>query len=273
MKGKKFPEQPVVRTSHRHSGPVNVGPRVYWSVRQKFTPHEFGPQISLSGSMPEVLIVPEALAKMYAYICAAGSDEISWLGTVEDRGNKYIIKEIFLVEQTVNGVETEMTAEGMAELSEEFMVRPDGETVWKETRFWGHFHPFSDAGPSAHDERQLHEFLNSGHEFFLRGICSANGIIQFTLYLINRGIIITDVPWSLNIEDNDELRQRTLAEVKEKVRKRIVETVRVMGGGHSAIGNPPYGRTCTRREVDNAIESFNQEGRNHGPSDDDQLEE
>jgi len=77
----------------------------------------------------------------------------------------------------------------------------------------------------------------------------------------------------LNIEDNDELRQRTLAEVKEKVRKRIVETVRVMGGGHSAIGNPPYGRTCTRREVDNAIESFNQEGRNHGPSDDDQLEE
>lgn len=203
----------------------------HWHNVPRFTPHKFSPTVTMAGGSPQIHVSFEAYRKMWLYVCASGNDEISWLGTVREETDEYFIDDVWLLKQTVTSVESEITEDGLHELANQLLAQPGGEATWNQMRFWGHYHPFNSADPSSQDETQLREFLECGHEFFIRGIGCRGGQIKFTLYLIKRGIIITDVPWTLDLHlaDQDQ-RDKITAEVAEKVQRRS-DTARTVVNG------------------------------------------
>lgn len=206
-------------------------PMSRWQHVPRFTPHEFSPQVAITGGTPQIHVSFEAYRKMWLYVCASGKDEISWLGTVREDDGEYFIDDVWLLKQTVTSVESEITEDGLHELANQLLAQPGGEATWNQMRFWGHYHPFNSADPSSQDEAQLREFLECGHEFFIRGIACRGGQIKFTIYLIKRGIIITDVPWILDLHLADQdLRDQIAAEVAEKVRRRDNIARTIVGG-------------------------------------------
>lgn len=205
--------------------------RPHWRHVPRFHPHDFSPGITLADGIPQIRVSFEAYKKMWLYVCASGDDEISWLGTVRQEENEFFIDDVWLVEQRVTSVESEITPAGLHALAKDLLAQKNGEENWNRMRFWGHYHPFNNAEPSSQDETQLREFLESGHEFFIRGICCRGGQIQFTVYLIQKGLIITDAPWSLDMDLGDEdLRRAVAEEVEQKVRKRAEPRTVTVGG-------------------------------------------
>lgn len=150
----------------------------------------------IPGLTPRVLISAEALANMYLYIqeCA---DEVGWLGTVEmlESGKHFIIHEVFLFNQDVSSVTTEITPEGLSSFAEEILQRPDGMEVWNSMKMWGHSHVNMGITPSGQDDKQMLEFSNIGHDYFIRLIGNKKGEMKLDFYDYKAGITYLDIPW------------------------------------------------------------------------------
>jgi len=197
--------------------------RVAWSRHPMLVPGNFTPEITLVKGIPKIIISLLAYRKIMLYISAAGRKEISWLGTVERVGKWFYVKDVLLVEQEVTAGNTILKAEGIYKLSQKLKDLPNGDEIFENLRFWGHFHPFGDATPSAGDEATMNQlFVNDEFDFFLRGICSNTGQIRFTLFLQKEGILVDDVPWSIDfIDADDDLRSRVASDVVEMVKEYV----------------------------------------------------
>lgn len=149
-------------------------------------------------SAPTVYITPDAYKRICLYVELA-PQEVGWLGTVSKRpdGN-FIIDEVFLVEQEVTAVETELSVDGCAKLVVELLEggEPGLERANK-LQFWGHSHVRMGTTPSGTDEQTMRRFADEGHEFYVRGIFNKLGRGTFDVYYFNKGYRILDVPWAV----------------------------------------------------------------------------
>ncbi len=186
-------------------------PATPFAVRQCISTVEF-----LAGA-PRVLLTRRAYDTMF-HIVDLADKEIGWLGTVTRRGSDFVIDEIFLFKQKVSDVETEISAEGIAEVGQEIlMTRPDGMEVCNSLQFWGHSHVRMDTRPSGPDEMQMEMFRDSGHPWFIRGIFNKNGKAQFAIFFYDIGVKIEDVTWSIIEDVDDSMRASLQAEIAAKV--------------------------------------------------------
>ncbi len=149
-------------------------------------------------AIPRVGISADALAKMYIYVQEC-SDEIGWLGTVQalESGKHFIIDDVYLFDQDVHGATTEITPEGLAEFGEALLSQPDGVDIWNRMQLWGHSHVNRAINPSGQDDKQMQEFANIGHDFFIRLICNKKGDMKVDFYNYKQGITYLDVPWEV----------------------------------------------------------------------------
>ena len=149
----------------------------------------------IANKIPRIGIMSDALAKMFVYVDEC-SDEIGWLGTVKQINEKYyIIEDVFLFDQDVHGTTTEITPEGLAEFAEELLQCENGMEIWNNLKMWGHSHVNMGVTPSSQDNKQMRDFGEIGHDWFIRLICNKKGDMKLDFFHYKLGIAYLDVPW------------------------------------------------------------------------------
>jgi len=185
-----------------------------------FCQHSFRVKVELMASIPRVLISRLAYNKMWHYVDIADK-EISWLGTVVEDENDFLIEDVFLLKQEVDHTATEITLDGLAEFGQEILSKPNGIEIYENIRFWGHSHVNMGTSPSPQDEEQMEVLRESEHPFFIRGILNKSGRMEFSIFLYSAGIKIVDAEWAIS-EPIDELIR---AEIETEFKDKVVEAV------------------------------------------------
>lgn len=164
-------------------------------------PHSFIPRVEplAFNKSPRVLITPEAYKRMLLYVEIANK-EVGWMGTVSRLNTgDFLIEEVFLLDQDVTAVETELSSEGVEKLTLDLLDKgsdADIERVNK-MRFWGHSHVRMGTSPSGTDESTMDRFGREGIPWYIRGIFNKLGRGSFTIYLYEQGYRISDAPWAV----------------------------------------------------------------------------
>ena len=165
---------------------------------------------------PTVLVAPQALEDM-GIIIEEVDTEVGWLGSVDvTEGNDFIITEVFLPKQNVNGGTTEIDPEGYAELAQELMAtRENGLDVVNGIRFWGHSHVNMGTGPSGQDDSQLVKLAEMCEDYFIAARGNKQGELRFDV-LYGDGLLIENLPWRPLVENSERL-EMWRGRIKEKV--------------------------------------------------------
>lgn len=142
--------------------------------------------------------------------------EVGWMGAVKREGNHYTIHHIWVPEQEVTSVTTEMTDEGMAKVGFEcHKMFGDIQAM----RYWGHSHVNMAVNPSGTDDKQMEEFMDNGAEFYIRSIHNKKGEVRLDLYDNQQGLEYHNLtPHILYPAD--------MAEALESVKKQCDEQVK-----------------------------------------------
>jgi len=186
-------------------------------------PHNSQTKVKLIGSFPRVLISRIAHDKMWHYIDIA-DQEVSWLGTVVEQENDFLIEDVFLLEQGVSSANTDITEEGQEKLCQELLAQEDGVELWNKIRFWGHSHVNGGTSPSGTDEQQMKKFAKLDLPFWIRGIFNKKGRAEFSIFFYSTDLAVTDVAWSLAELADKSLRAAIEKEFAEKVTQAVAPT-------------------------------------------------
>jgi predicted small metal-binding protein len=144
--------------------------------------------------IPTVHINESALNKMFIFTDEV-EDEVGWLGTAYRDDNLFVINDVFLFDQQVHGATTEITASGLADFAGELLTKPDGVEIWNNMKIWGHSHVNMGISPSGQDNKQMEEFSEIGHDFFIRLICNKKGELGVDVYDYTNGMEFHNAPW------------------------------------------------------------------------------
>lgn len=179
---------------------------------------------TLDVSMPYVVVSKKALIKMFHYVdqCA---DEIGWLGTAHMNKKEIYVEDVYLFDQEVHSTTTEITPEGLASFCEEIMSQPDGMEIWNNLKVWGHSHVNMSTFASSQDDKQMEEFKNGGHEWFLRIIANKKGDLRCDLYHYEYGLIFNEISWEADYDEVENSIYRKINELSrqlEEYNKQIV---------------------------------------------------
>lgn len=179
----------------------------------------------IANKVPRIGIMSDALAKMFIYVDEC-SDEVGWMGTVKQLNEKYyIIEDVFLFDQEVHGATTEITPEGLSEFAEELLQREDGLEIWNSLKMWGHSHVNMGVTPSGQDDKQMKDFAEIGHDWFIRLICNKKGDMKIDFFHYKLGITYLDVPWEeIASEEEHSIQEeifRLQALLEETKQKRV----------------------------------------------------
>ncbi len=192
------------------------------AAAKKFLPHTFQNRVELISETPRILISRDAYEDMYVIVDEVDK-EVGWLCSVERIGNDFLIKEVFLLEQESHSSTCEITADGLAQFASQILSeREDGLEVVNSLRCWCHSHCNMGTSPSGQDESQMAVFVENGCSYFIRGILNKQGRMEFTLFLYDIGIKITDVAWELYEPTDESRREKWKAEIAEKVKEKYV---------------------------------------------------
>lgn len=195
---------------------------------------------TVATKIPRIGITSDALNKMFTYVdeCA---DEIGWMGSVQELGNNaYLINDVYLFTQEVHATTTEITPEGLSDFASEILELPDGVDIWNSIKMWGHSHVNMGVTPSGQDDKQMVEFGDIGHDYFIRLIANKKGEMVLDFYNYSLGVSFHDVPWESVLTDEeyklqdeidalyaqiDELRNAQLAQhtdvIKEEMKAKV----------------------------------------------------
>lgn len=160
-------------------------------------PHKAQAACQLLNTVPTIVLSVEAYQRMQLYIDNSPL-EVGWMGTVrETSSGNYLIDNVFLIDQDVTEIETELSVDGQSALTVELMKRgAEGVELVNQLRFWGHSHVRFPVEPSSTDEVTMHrQFGEADIPYAVRGIFNKCGHARFCLYRYDRGYRIVDVPW------------------------------------------------------------------------------
>ena len=172
--------------------------------------------------VPYVLIHTKALQKMFVYTdeCA---DEVGWLGTAYREGNEIHITDTFLFEQEVHATTTEITPEGLEKFGTELLTQENGVEVWNNLKMWGHSHVNMGITPSGQDDKQMVEFSQIGHDWFIRLICNKKGDLGIDVFDYEEGIVYKNVPWERLISQEEEEEVMQNQAIRAELQKQLDE--------------------------------------------------
>jgi hypothetical protein len=200
------------------------------------------PDVSvIENCIPNIYISKKALIKMGLYIDMC-DNEVGWLGTAYRDKNNIYIDDMMLFDQEVSSVTTDIDDEALSAFGEELLQQENGVEIWNNIRVWGHSHVKMAVNPSSTDDKQMEEFENIGHDWFVRIIGNKNGSLRVDLYMYDIGVVYKKMPWKvlytkeeLEIIDlieqleaklvamDDEIEDSISDEVKEDIKKKVRE--------------------------------------------------
>lgn len=168
-----------------------------WFTPKGPMPHDARPSTRLLVRQPTIVLSVEAYQRMQLYIDNSPL-EVGWMGTVKETSSgNYLIDNVFLIDQDVTEVETELSIAGQSALTVELMKKgPEGLELVNQLRFWGHSHVKFPVEPSQTDEVTMHrQFGEADIPYAVRGIFNKCGMVRFCLYRYDQGYRIIDMPW------------------------------------------------------------------------------
>lgn len=145
----------------------------------------------LSGSFPRVVLTAETSGRMEALVSCCNI-EISWLSTVIQDGNDYVVDNIIVPPQlcSIGGTTFQESSLMAMFVGEDGKIPRDVLPLIADLRAWGHSHHNMGVFASKTDEDQSTDFLNQVQKYFVRIICNKFGQINTTLYLLERDLIL-----------------------------------------------------------------------------------
>jgi hypothetical protein len=205
-----------------------------WSQELKFepsgavfpTPHSFEKKIQITRKLPHVFFTLRVLQDMHTIVDHC-SEEVSWIGTVTKVKNDLLVDEIFVLDQTVTGVTTEITEEGLSKLADRLLSQEDPtkntEGLDKLNRlwFWGHSHVNMGTSPSGQDDSQVNLWKKNDQPYLIRAIINKHGRLQLSLFIWELGIEIHDQPWSVITPEDNERSTFWKSQLTTNVRRHV----------------------------------------------------
>lgn len=183
-----------------------------------FYSHPFKREVVLLGSPPSIQLTKEAYWKQVYFAQFSGTDELGWMGTVEEKKNIYLIKDVFLLRQEVNSVSFKIDPRDLSAFATKMLSTPGGREIVNSLRFLGHIEPGNEISfGSSHDDKIM-ESYSKNNKFFIQAIASRSGNIQFSIYDFAKGLIFRDVEWQVLEEEDEALKRAIEKEVQRKVR-------------------------------------------------------
>jgi hypothetical protein len=168
--------------------------------------------------MPTVYYTRDAWTKMWK-IVELCPEEVGWLGMVDKtETGDYLITEIFLLEQEVSGVTTDIESDAVANLAVDLESRGLDST---KLRFWGHSHVNMGVSPSGTDENQTNEYIEHC-DFFIRGIYNKKMEAKVDVFDMNHKLVYQKVDHAVKDDRYDAAWLKELKdEIAAKVKKRV----------------------------------------------------
>lgn len=198
---------------------------------QGFRSAEQQSKISFLEGGPKIQITRLASQKM-KLIVEHSPLEVSWLGSVKRSGMTFLIEDVFLITQEVGSIHTVLDLEEVNKFFDELLDEPGGREKANSILFWGHSHvniPVHPSGvykPGSYgDLSTMHMFSESGSDYFIMGIANKQGDLRFELFLYDSGIRIENVPSCVVEEEDPELKQSIISELRAKVTESYVPPV------------------------------------------------
>lgn len=199
----------------------------------KFIPHKAAPTIRrINAAVPTLFFTPAALRTMQCYVEEC-SDEIGWLGIVEEYDNsQFLCTEVHLLYQEVGGATTEIQPDGLVKYAEEV-----GMDNMENVRLWGHSHVNMGTGASGQDESQMELFKKNGFPWYFRIIGNKKGSMSVSFFNFKDAYIVDDVQWDVYYPTEVNL-DTIKAEIQQKVSK--LRSAYTYGEGWSGHGYGKY---------------------------------
>jgi hypothetical protein len=171
-----------------------------------------------------VAVTPEALEKMILYVRMC-SEEIGWLGTVQEEGSTLIIDNVYLFEQEVSAAQTDLDENAMAGFANQLLEQdPDNAfDILNRMRMWGHSHVNMGVTPSGTDDTTMKSFAKdiagTDKPYMVRLIANKKGAMKIDIYYYDKSLVTLDVPWFLMTEVED-IADEVFQEMQSKVKRR-----------------------------------------------------
>lgn len=158
--------------------------------------------------MPSVYYTKEVWESI-TYLVDKCTQEIGWLGLVEEYQGWYLVTEIFIPEQEVSSATTDIEPEALAALTMQLL--DEGKDP-NQLRYWGHSHVNMQVSPSTTDELQIQEYLQDV-DFFIRGIYNKKGDSKVDVYDVRTRHVHQCVFNDLYVEAISDKRKKELDEL------------------------------------------------------------
>lgn len=204
--------------------------------------------------VPQVVIKNSVLDDMRA-IVKVSPVEIGWLTLVEQRRDDqgklfFYVYDIIVPLQGVSATTTEIDPTW---LQEEFakgldLSKEEDMKKYNDLRGWFHSHVHMQVNPSDQDDRQMKDFEENGCEWFIRGIANKHGMMKIDLFLYDIGIILKDVSWRPEEEEQetiDPLSQKWIEEVRKKAK--LLQTQTTYSG--KPVGSTDYSKSYSTHPI------------------------
>jgi hypothetical protein len=197
-------------------------------------------QEKVTNLIKPVLFTNKALVKQNLYIGLTDT-EVSWLGTVDESDEHYLVDDVFLIGQEVTGTTTDINAEDLSKFFED-LEKEVGEDEMGELnnrmRYWGHSHVTMDIKPSETDNETMYEcFGQGGIPYFIRAIGNKLGELSVDVFHYESGHEFRDVPWwpeEVNITD-------ALEEITAELDTKVIEKKAVVTVGNKKKSGKNFG--------------------------------
>lgn len=171
----------------------------------------------VKGSDYIVTICPITLSDIQ-YVVNVKDTEVGWLNFVEQISDKHFhIEGIVIPKQEVNGTTTEISPEGLMELTGKLSMED-----LSKMKCWGHSHVNMAPTPSSQDDTTFDQLFSkeSGHDFFIRMIANKKGEMKLDIRTRFEGkeeLEIHNILWYPDV--SDQIRRLDEDLTKNVVRK------------------------------------------------------
>jgi hypothetical protein len=188
-----------------------------YNIKESVAHYPKHDQVSIS--KPTIYMMAEVKRRFDAYI-ANINEEISGLGTVELIEGKFVITEIFLLEQTVSGASTDLDPQAVAKFMESLLMQEGGDIKFSKIKFWWHSHVNFGTFWSGQDESCISTISDS---WFISMVGNKSGSIRIRLDLyppaVPIRIVCDDLPLVVLKAEDDEFTKLIRVEISEKVKQ------------------------------------------------------
>lgn len=188
-------------------------------------------------ALPNMLITKKAINKMKIYIDECDK-EISWLGTVENSDNIYLIKDVMLFEQEVSSVTTDIDETDLNNFAHNKIeeLGDEGVDFLNSIKMWGHSHVNMSTFASGTDDESMEIFEDGGHDFYIRLIGNKKGSLKLDLFHYEKGIVYENLDFDVIVSEEERsyiqaieamqrdleiLREKEVAEMEEDIKAEI----------------------------------------------------